>query len=220
MYFKPVYKTKMCNSQLALLTGLLALLISMPSASAASNAIVINQCGAPIYVASVKNNNNAQPWALPAGQRYTEPLLVKSSGVSIKVQASPGGKVAQFEFTLASDGKVYYDISNIDGNPFAAHGVSLVPSVKSSVANPTCVAVDCPPGARCDAAYNLPDDVRTKVCPGMTDLVFTLCTKSPLGGGGGATAGSAPAPAASTVSKSTVSKSKSKSRIQRRVEVE
>jgi hypothetical protein len=199
----------MYDSTMALLVGLLALLTTLPSALAASNAIVVNQCGAPIQIASVKNNNNAQPWPLPAGQRYTEPMLVKSNGVSIKVQANPGGKVAQFEFTLASDGKVYYDISNIDGNPFAAHGVSLVPSVKYSAANPTCVSVDCPPGARCDAAYNLPDDVRTKVCPGMTDLVFTLCTKSPLTSGGGAT-GSAPVAGASAVSKSTVSKGKSR----------
>lgn len=190
----------MLNSQTALFTGVLALLSTIPATLAAS-AVVVNNCGTQIYLASVKNNNNAKPQPLAANGRYSEPLSVANNGVSIKVSQAPGGAVAQFEFTLAGDGKVYYDISNIDGNPFAAHGVSLVPSIKSSTANPTCVTIDCPPGARCDAAYNLPDDVRTKVCPGSADLVFTVCTKSKLSSGSGNTGAAPAAPAPSPVNK-------------------
>ena len=49
----------MYNSQLVLFTALAALLTSIP-ATLAATAIVINNCGTQLYLASVKNNNGAK----------------------------------------------------------------------------------------------------------------------------------------------------------------
>src|SRR4051794_9709969 len=88
--------------------------------------------------------------------------------------ASP--KITQFEFTWAN-GNINYDISNIDGNPFAAYGMELVPSMAGAPGYPTCQPVTCKAGQSiCTQAYNNPDDVRTMVCPDASDLTLTTCS--------------------------------------------
>lgn len=125
---------------------------------------------------------------------YSEPMA-NGPGVSIKVSTTPGGPVVQFEYTY-SGGKVYYDTSNIDANPFAQQGTSLVPSTPPSTSYPSCVTIDCPPGKSCAAAYNQPNDVATHVCAPEADITFTVCTGAKLGGGssvGGKASSVAPA---------------------------
>lgn len=150
------------------------LLAFTPSALAAGTAHVINNCGAPVYYASVGQSAHANLKQLPSSG-YSESYSQPNVGVSIKLAPNATGKVTQFEFTWAS-GNIYYDISNIDGNPFAAQGMELTPSMAGTDGYPSCQTVSCPAGvSTCDAAYNLPDDVRTMVCPEDSDLTFTLC---------------------------------------------
>merc|ERR1712118_379363 len=97
---------------------------------------------------------------------YSEGYGSEGTGISIKLSpnATTNGPVSQFEFTWAN-GKISYDLSNIDGYPFSAGGMVIVPSMQNDPNNPTCVPVDCPAGeATCTAAYNAPDDTRTMVC--------------------------------------------------------
>ncbi|KAK5076487.1 hypothetical protein LTS08_007333 [Lithohypha guttulata] len=151
-----------------------AVLSIMPSVMAAGTARVVNNCGMPVYYASVAQSVHAEMKLLPSGG-YSEAYSKPNVGVSIKLAPNATGPVTQFEFTWA-DGDIHYDISNIDGNPFAARGMALTPSMAGASGYPTCQTVSCPAGqAVCDAAYNLPDDVRTMVCPEKSDLVFTLC---------------------------------------------
>ena len=142
----------------------------------AGSARVVSNCGAgvPVFVSSVVGSN-AAAWR-PLGSGYSE-TFAKDVGVSIKISPSEAGKVTQFEYTWTPGvGKLNYDISNIDGNPFSQYGMSLAPSIVTPAGFPTCVVLDCPAGqARCDAAYNMPDDTRTMVCPDSVDLIFTLC---------------------------------------------
>lgn len=185
------------NMYQAPLTHTILTVLASAAYVAAGTARVVNNCGTQLYIASVKNNNGAKMQPLPVGG-YSEPIVAANNGVSIKVAASPSGPVVQFEYTLAANGQLSYDTSNIDGNPFAQYGTRLAPSQGKSAAFPTCVVVDCPPGAYCDAAYNLPDDVRTKVCPGAVDLVFTVCSGKKMSGAsnGGANGGAAAGAAA------------------------
>lgn len=181
------------------LSQILLTTLALGQLAAAGTARVVNNCGATIYYSSVKGGHAAAVSPLAPGAAYSEPILAANNGVSIKVAASASGPVTQFEYTFAGQ-MLHYDTSNIDGNPFAQYGTSLVPSVGKNAAYPTCVSVVCPPGSYCDAAYNQPNDVRTMVCPGSVDLTFTVCSGAKMGSAGngsgaGNSAAAAPAPA-------------------------
>lgn len=145
----------------------------------AGTARVVNNCGSTVYFASVAQSAHASMEPLPSSG-YSESYGADNVGVSIKLSPNSSGAVTQFEFTPMSDGSIAYDISNIDGNPFANGGMSLTPSMAGASGFPTCQTVNCPAGqSSCSAAYNNPDDVRTMVCPGASDLTMTLCPGGP-----------------------------------------
>lgn len=156
-------------------TGAAVLLALLPSAIAVGSATVVNNCGFPVYYASVGQSYSANMEQLQGS--YSEAYTQPGVGISIKLspQDSISGEVSQFEFTWA-DGKINYDISNINGYPFANGGMAVVPSMSNDPNNPTCVPVMCPAGdSVCTAAYNAPDDTRTMVCDENSDLVLTMC---------------------------------------------
>lgn len=157
-----------------------ALLSIIPSAYAVGSASVVNNCGGEVYFASVAQSGASNMAPLPASG-YSETYSLPGVGVSIKLSpANATGSVTQFEFTWA-DGDISYDISNINGNPFSAGGMSLTPSMVGASGYPTCQTVNCPAGqASCSAAYNAPDDTKTMVCPDSANLVFTLCPGGPV----------------------------------------
>lgn len=151
-----------------------AFLSLAPTVMAAGSAHVVNNCGMPVYFASVAQSVAASMEQLPSSG-YSESYSLPNVGVSIKLSPNATGAVTQFEFTWAN-GNVNYDISNINGNPFSAQGMSLTPSMAGTSGFPSCQVVNCPAGqSSCSAAYNAPDDVRTMVCPEDSDLTFTLC---------------------------------------------
>ncbi|EXJ85267.1 hypothetical protein A1O3_05942 [Capronia epimyces CBS 606.96] len=157
------------------MTGAAVLLASAPAVMAVGSATVVNNCGFPIYYASVGQDYTANMQLLQGS--FSEQYTQEGVGISIKLapNATTSGPVSQFEFTWA-DGKVSYDLSNIDGYPFSAGGMEIVPSLQGDSNNPTCVPVDCPAGESvCTAAYNAPDDTRTMVCDQDSDLVLTMC---------------------------------------------
>jgi len=165
-------------------TAIAATLLAIaPWVLAAGTAHVVNKCGSQVYFAVIGQSAHADMVALPANG-YSEAFTKNNVGISIKLSPSVAGAVTQFEYTWVAGNSVAYDISNIDGNPFSAGGMSLVPSMEGAEGFPSCVTVDCPAGQdRCDAAYNLPDDVRTMVCPENSDLTFTLCPGGAPAGG-------------------------------------
>ena len=158
-----------------ILAGAAALLASATSVVALGSATVVNNCGFPVYYASVSQDSSASMSALQGS--YSEGYSEEGVGISIKLSPndSISGPISQFEFTWAN-GKVAYDLSNINGYPFSAGGMEIVPSMQNDPNNPTCVVVDCPAGESvCSAAYNSPDDTRTMVCSEDSNLVLTMC---------------------------------------------
>ncbi|ETI22422.1 hypothetical protein G647_06497 [Cladophialophora carrionii CBS 160.54] len=158
-----------------IVTGAAVLLAYASGVSALGSATVVNNCGFPVYYASVGGSSNPGMQELQGS--YSEGYSQQGVGVSIKLspESSTSGPVSQFEFTWAN-GKISYDLSNINGYPFSAGGMEVVPSMQNDPNNPTCVPVTCPAGASvCSAAYNQPDDVRTMVCDEDSNLVLTLC---------------------------------------------
>lgn len=161
------------------ITAAIAVLGLATSASAAGVAHVVNNCGIPVYFASVGQSVYSAMAPLPASG-YSEAYSKPNVGISIKLSPSATGAVTQFEFTWAN-GNINYDISNIDGNPFAKGGMTLAPSMAGASGFPSCQVVNCPAGqSSCAAAYNQPDDVRTMVCPDASDLTMTLCPGGPM----------------------------------------
>ncbi|KIW67149.1 hypothetical protein PV04_06421 [Phialophora macrospora] len=158
-----------------IVAGAAVLLASASGVSALGSATVINNCGFPVYYASVGGSSNPSMQQLQGS--YSEGYSQQGVGVSIKLspEASTSGEISQFEFTWAN-GKIAYDLSNINGYPFSAGGMEVVPSMQNDPNNPTCVPVTCPAGESvCTAAYNQPDDTRTMVCDENSSLTLTLC---------------------------------------------
>lgn len=181
------------------ITGAAVLLAFAQSAMAIGSATVVNNCGYDVYYASVAQSQTASMKLIQGS--YTEQFSKQNVGISIKLAKSLTGEVSQFEYTWVPGNSVAYDLSNIDGYPFADGGMQVVPSMQGGSAFPTCVVIDCPAGSDyCDAAYNLPDDTRTMVCDEDANLVLTMC---PGGSGASAEARSSSTEAAASTPTST-----------------
>ena len=91
------------------------------------------------------------------------------------------GEVLQFEYDWNSvDHKTWYDISNINGAPFAQHGVWLTPDMHNPPGFDVCVETGCVPGGNdengCPGVYFLPDQEKTHSCPETANFVLDMCT--------------------------------------------
>lgn len=160
------------------MTGAAVLLALAPSVLAVGTAYVYNDCGFDVYYAAVTTSNTAMQ-LLPASG-YSAEYSEEGVGVSIKLATvdSDTGPISQFEYTWA-DGKINYDLSNINGYPFSAEGMSITPSMTNDASFPTCVDVVCPAGESvCTAAYNSPDDPDTLVCDQDSNLTLNICSGS------------------------------------------
>jgi hypothetical protein len=148
-----------------------ALVTLVPSALAGS-AVVHNKCSCDVYLWSISNSASVTMQTLSSGNRsYSEEYQTNPNGggISIKIaKLESQAEITQFEYTVSGE-TIFYDVSNINGYPFKAEGLTLAPSVSD------CPVVSCPAGTDCTEAYNQPDDVRTKGCASTTDLIMTLC---------------------------------------------
>ena len=160
-----------------MISGAAALLAIAPSVMAVGSASVHNSCPYTVYYASIAGQAEGLTAMAPGGsmsEAYTDPDV----GVSIKLAANDtlSGPISQFEFTW-TDGKIFYDLSNINGYPFSQSGITITPSMENDPNNPTCVPIVCPAGESvCSAAYNQPDDTDTLVCDQDSSLSLVLCS--------------------------------------------
>jgi len=142
-------------------------------AALAGKASIENQCDQDVYLWSVGGSASADMVTLPPGKSYSEKYRFNDlgGGVSVKLAlAKNQGDITQLEYTLDAT-TVWYDVSNINGNPFAHGGISVKPS------DPACSPVVCEAGiVKCREAYNQPtDDHATHACPATSDLNVVLC---------------------------------------------
>lgn len=134
---------------------------------AVGNATVVNECSFPVYVWIV-GSTISQVNTLDYGQDISGPFYVdpKSGGIAIKITTDPNGLfdgAAQTIFAYTLDGSnVWYDASDVFGDAFSGHPVSLIPSDTS------CPSLIWPNGVP-------PAGSEVKVCESNTNLVFTLC---------------------------------------------
>ncbi|KAJ9326398.1 hypothetical protein DTO027B5_2705 [Paecilomyces variotii] len=113
-----------------------------PIVHAVGNAIVHNNCPQPIYVWSVGSSIGPENTVNP-GCEYSEVFRTdpSSGGIAIKITRTENGLYdgsAQTDFAYALDNNgVYYDLSDVFGDPFSGTSVVVTPSDTS------CGTIDC-----------------------------------------------------------------------------
>jgi hypothetical protein len=161
---------------------MIAASLALPSVNAAVAAIV-NRCPSSVYIWSVGDEQDPMV-ALPNQTiGYSEEYRTKEDGGGISIKFAPwyagdhqldfSRNISQFEYTLDHESnKIWYDLSNVNGNAYQEVPILLQPS-DTSCPNVTCAADD----AVCKAAYNnWNDDLATHACGIENDLILTLCT--------------------------------------------
>ena len=142
--------------------------------AAPGQAIVHNQCSFPVNLWSVGSANYAAAaHALAPGATYAELYRTPPNGGGVSLKIGRGDNlytqpVEQFEYTLGPGPRLWYDLSLINGDPFAGEKLLLRPS---RPVGPSCVDVAN------DGAYRKPDDDwATHACESVgVDLTLTLC---------------------------------------------
>jgi hypothetical protein len=104
-----------------------------PTDARLGRAIIVNHCEAPIYIWSV-GTVIRDPVALLPGSRYGETFRQdhKAGGIAIKISTEEGGLYNSAPLTIfaynVNGQNVWYDLSDVFGDPFNGHPVVLSPA--------------------------------------------------------------------------------------------
>lgn len=148
----------------ALIASVAALI---PMVSAVGHAVVKNNCAAPVYLWSVGSAMGPMQTINP-GKSYSEVLHHddKSGGISLKITKTANGLFdgsPQTNFAYTLDGsQVWYDLSDVFGDPFSGGPLSVHPSVSS-----------CP--SICWSSGTSPAGSQVKDCQSTSDITLNLC---------------------------------------------
>ncbi|EEP76381.1 predicted protein [Uncinocarpus reesii 1704] len=147
--------------------ALAALTATTAVASQVGNAIVENHCPFTVYLWSVGGSTGPKQ-VLKSGGVYTERFHrdPKSGGIAIKITKVDdgifnGSPQTNFAYTL-TDTRVFYDLSDVYGNPFSGHKLVVDPS------DPNCQEIVWPSGIT-------PAGTLTRDCQNKSDVKLTLC---------------------------------------------
>ncbi|KAJ5650721.1 Antigenic thaumatin-like protein [Penicillium longicatenatum] len=136
--------------------------------SSVGQAVVKNNCEFPIYIWSVGSTVRPVVTTDPNGQ-YAETFRYdsKSGGIAIKITTVPDGlwqsaPLTIFSYNLSGDGEVWYDLSDIFGDPFKGYPVVLQPAESAE------------PAISWENGQS-PAGSSVLVHSAVSDLVLTLC---------------------------------------------
>lgn len=127
-------------------------------------AVVVNHCNFPIYIWSVGSTIQPQETIWPYG-RFSEIYRhdKESGGIALKISTVHDGLYSSSPMTIfaynLADGSVWYDLSDVFGDPFSGHPVELRP------ADPPIFWQDGIP----------PRGSMVRVQEDSVDLILTLC---------------------------------------------
>ncbi|KAJ6780607.1 hypothetical protein PWT90_03490 [Aphanocladium album] len=141
---------------------------SLAAATNPGNAKIYNNCPFEVTVWSVGSSiSNPQTLAAKGG-RYSEQYTrdPKTGGRSLKITRERDGLYTgkpqtNFAYTLDPD-RVWYDLSDVFGDPFSGNRVQVVPS------NNQCQSIVWPDGRP-------PAGSQVKTCSRESDTTLTLC---------------------------------------------
>lgn len=152
--------------------------LAMAGENMVGNAIVHNKCPYDVYLWSVGSAIGPKQ-VLAAGEgKYSEPFHRDdvSGGIALKITRTPNGlydSSPQLSFAYALDApqegveqKVWWDPSNVFGNPFKGEVVTVKPSCEQGGA---CEQICWPDGVAPQGGSQV------KNCPATDDVEMTLC---------------------------------------------
>lgn len=147
-------------------TILAATLATLASTAIAGNVIITNLCSSDLYFMRAYPGGSDAVVDIPAhGGSYTEAL--SGSGIALQVWLEAGNS-NEVDYSLSTDptyGGLYYTLSEVNGTPFEATGIELVPG-DSACPSVVCTAND----GTCDGVND------TNFCEPGTDLYLTTCS--------------------------------------------
>jgi hypothetical protein len=146
-----------------------ALLASAPLANAIGHAVVVNACDYEVKMCNVPASgggyDQVEQWLQPNEtytQQYTE--LSNGNGWALKLSDSDSlDHVLQYEYTTHNDGIIWYDLSQVDGNPWYGNWQITTDSE-------TCSPKQQAYRYANDDAYGM------QSCPDDADITVTLCS--------------------------------------------
>lgn len=151
----------MRTSTAAIISGLAAL------AAAESQAVVLNNCDSSVYIWSV-GSEVEDIGELASGDSWSQDLVRDpvTGGLAIKITTEEdglynGAPQLNFAYTLDPD-RVFYDLSDVFGSPFAGEKVLLEPSDED------CDSIEFSEGSQVSGS-------EVKSCQPKTDLRLHLC---------------------------------------------
>ena len=169
-------------------SSIIATIVATASMAVAAtpSATVNNNCDHPVYLWAVSDSQGPCQTLKP-GESWSQEYQINPNGGGSSIKISPkddaSSEITQFEYTYtpgSAYGGIFYDISNINGEPFQDVLTELVPELNGASNTSSCSTVQCPKNqAQCVGAYNWwNDDQATHSCPDGTSLTFNVCSSS------------------------------------------
>ncbi|KAK4547996.1 hypothetical protein LTR36_010716 [Oleoguttula mirabilis] len=180
------------------------LLATTALATSVGSAVVNNACDYDVYLFNTPAADGGYTEideVLSSGGSYTQQWteLTNSDGWSIKLsQDTAMTNIIQYEYTFHDDGIIWYDLSDVNGNPWDGNW-----EITASSASSTCTPKQQAYRYATDDAYGM------QACPQDSIITVTLCSGDSSDNSSSASASSSVAAETSTAASSSVAASSS-----------
>lgn len=161
------------------------------------SAVVVNKCNYDVHLANTPSADGGYTEidkVLSTDDTYEQTWteLTNSNGWSIKLSNSSSlANILQYEYTFHDDGIIWYDLSEVNGNPWDGNW-----EITASSASSTCTPKQQAYRYATDDAYGM------QACPQDSVITVTLCSGEDQDDGGAASASSSVAAETSTAASS------------------
>jgi len=175
-----------------------AVLATGALADSVGNAIIINSCSYEVYLADVPaagGGYEEDDHTLQPGDKFTKTWtqLSNDQGWSMKLSKDTSfADIMQYEYTFHNDGIIWYDLSDVNGNPWDGNWEITAASDSS-----TCAPKQQAYRYATDDAYGM------QACPQDSVITVTLCSGDESNDGGAASASSSVAAETSSLATAT-----------------
>lgn len=172
-----------------ILTGVA--LLAATALAGPGSAIVINSCSYDVHISNTPaagGGYNAINQVLSSGGSYSQVYTELTNGNGWSIKLSPTGNFAsnlmQYEYTYHNDGTIWYDLSEVDGNPWDGNWEITATS-------------GCTP-RQAAYQYSTDDAYGMQACPDSASITVTLCSGTSAGSTSWGTTSPSVAPAPTT----------------------
>jgi len=175
-----------------------AIMATSALAQSVGSAIVVNACEYDVYLCNVPaagGGYSEDDQTLSPNDTFTQQWteLSNAQGWSIKLSKSTNlDNIMQYEYSFHDDGTIWYDLSDVNGNPWDGDWEITAESPSSS----------CTPKQQA-YRYATDDAYGMQACPQDSTITVTLCSGESQNDGGAASASSSVAAETSSIATAT-----------------